>query len=100
MKEPIIEKIKRYFHGTLLSPHNLKRGANGVVWCSCGYIKKPSEWRNYLPSIRLRLYIPFVRIETMIMYERLETMGIEWYGLDIEVWKWKFNIALYWKPIY
>ena len=58
------------------------------------------NWRYYLPSIRFRLSIPFVRIETTVMYERMESMGIEWYGLDIQIWKWHFNFQVYWKPIY
>ena len=73
--------------------------------CSCGKPKisniniSSANWRRWLPSIRFRLHIPFVRIETTILYERIETMGVEWYGLDIQIWKYHFNICLYWMPI-
>lgn len=58
------------------------------------------DFRKYLPSIRFRLYIPFVKIETVVMYERMESLAIEWYGLNIQIWKYHFDFQVYWRPIY
>ena len=39
MKEPLIEKLKKWLHGTFLFPHNLRKTEDGIIWCTCGYKK-------------------------------------------------------------
>lgn len=58
---------------------------------------KIQNWRRWLPSIRIRLKIPFITIDTKIIRERDDMDIFEWYGLDIQIWEWSFDFALYWK---
>jgi len=58
------------------------------------------KWRYYLPSLRFSVSLPLIKIETTFMYERPDMWGIEWYGLNINIWKYHFCFNLYWKPYY
>lgn len=62
-------------------------------------MKKYPKWRSWLPNISLRIYLPFFRLETTLLYERVESMGVEWTGIDLQIWKYRFDFKWYWKPI-
>lgn len=55
--------------------------------------------RSWLPDLRVLIVLPFIRIETTFMHERHDMYAIEWTGLYIQVWKYSFNVSLYWKPV-
>jgi hypothetical protein len=44
MKEPFLEKIKRYLHGTFLFPHIKRKTSDGkggeMLWCTCDWLEK------------------------------------------------------------
>lgn len=61
--------------------------------------KEKEQWRKYLPNIALRIVLPFFRLETTLLYERYESRGVEWTGIDIQIYKWSFRFNWYWKPI-
>lgn len=59
-----------------------------------------NKWRKWLPNIHLTIILPFFRLETTLLYERQETMGVEWTGINLQIWKYHFRFMWYWKPVY
>lgn len=57
------------------------------------------KWRKWLPNIAIRLTLPFFRFETTFLYERRESMGVEWTGVDLQIWKYEFRFKWFWKPL-
>ena len=52
--------------------------------------------RSYLPLLHITIEIPFIRIRTQLMTQHLEKMEtIEYLVLEIQLWKWRFDIRLY-----
>ena len=48
-----------------------------------------------LPLLDLWIELPYFRARTSILCRRYERKEIEYIGLDIQVWKWRFKVGLY-----